>query len=368
MAGDANGVSDIFVANRATGAVTLVSQTGGVQGNSVSENPSISDNGQYVAFASYSNNLVPGDTNNHEDVFLANLQTGTMMLVSQNPAGDGADGASNFPAISGDGRSVAFTSQATNLVSTDPSQFANIFVDSIAPAPNIVVTIPDSIDAGDSLPLDASQTTSPEGDTLTYSWDINGDGVYGDATGAVVNLTWAQLESFGFDTVGFHTMINLQVTDLVRLDHRGVPDRGQSTRRRPAYHPRRLRPGPGADGQLQLDRHRPEHRRNRRRLHLLVGRDRRTARPAHDETGSSTSSTFSFPIADERQLRHHPHGHRQRRPRHHHGLHLLRRRRLADRRFVPRTDHRRRGHADLLRRQRSQIRHGEPWRSRSPET
>ena len=212
VAGDTNGVADVFVANRATGAITLVSQSAGVQGNSLSEDPSISDNGQYVAFASYSNNLVPTDNNGHEDVFIADLQAGTMTLISQTPGAGGADGSSNFPAISGTGRAIAFTSQATNLTSSDPSQFANIFVDTIDPPPSIVVNIPTSINAGDSLTLDASQTTSPDGDPLTFSWDLNGDGVYGDATGAVVDLTWAQLESFGFDTLGFHT-INLQVTD-----------------------------------------------------------------------------------------------------------------------------------------------------------
>ena len=212
--GDTNGVADIFVANRTTGAITRVSKAGdGTPGNSVSENPSISDDGRYVAFASYSNNLVDGDTNQHEDVFVADLQAGTMTLVSQGTGGIGADGASNLPTINGTGRAVAFTSQATNLVAGDTSAFSNVFVDQINAAPNIVLNIPTSIDEGDGITLDASGTTDPDGDPLTFSWDLNGDGVYGDATGAVVNLTWQQLQSFGFDDGPGFRSINLQVTD-----------------------------------------------------------------------------------------------------------------------------------------------------------
>ena len=48
-----------------------------------------------------------------------------------------------------------------------------------------------------ALALDASHTADPDGDPLTYSWDINGDGVFGDATGAKPTLTWAQLEALG---------------------------------------------------------------------------------------------------------------------------------------------------------------------------
>ena len=214
VGGDTNGVADVFVADRATGAITLVSKAAdGTLANSVSETPSISQDGRYVAFASYASNLVPGDSNGQEDVFEADLQSGTISLLSQAPDGTAADGASNLPAISGSGRTVAFTSQATNLVTGDVNQFGDVFVDQMDPAPNIVLNIPDSINEGDSLTLDASGTTSPNGDPLTFSWDLNGDGVYGDATGPVVTLTWAQLQSFGFDDGPGFRSVNLQVTD-----------------------------------------------------------------------------------------------------------------------------------------------------------
>ena len=212
--GDTNGVSDVFVADRASGVIRRVSQTpAGDGGNSVSETPSISQDGRYVAFASFSSNLVDNDTNQHEDVFLADLQAGTITLISAAPDDTGADGASTFATISGSGRVVAFTSQASNLSADDVNQFGDVFVSVLNAPPDIVLNVPDSIAEGDSLTLDASGTTDPEGDPLTFSWDLNGDGVYGDATGPVVNLSWADLQANGFDDGPTFRNINLQVTD-----------------------------------------------------------------------------------------------------------------------------------------------------------
>src|SRR5207245_9925455 len=54
---------------------------------------------------------------------------------------------------------------------------------------------PYTINEGDSLTLDASSSTDPDGDPLSYSWDVNGDGIYGDATGVSPTLTWSQLNA-----------------------------------------------------------------------------------------------------------------------------------------------------------------------------
>ena len=100
-------------------------------GNDSSTRPAISANGQYVAFRSEASNLVPGDNNGTSDVFLKDLATGELRLVSVSFKGEQGDGAAAYspPAISADGRFVAFASQASNLVNKDDNgSTADIFV------------------------------------------------------------------------------------------------------------------------------------------------------------------------------------------------------------------------------------------------
>ena len=79
MPGDTNGSPDVFVRDRQTGTTQRVSVgPGGVQGNGdSSQRPSISADGRFVAFSSDASNLVPGDTNGVDDVFVRDRQTGT---------------------------------------------------------------------------------------------------------------------------------------------------------------------------------------------------------------------------------------------------------------------------------------------------
>ena len=83
--------------------------------NLVSANPALSFDGRYVAFDSRASNLVPHDTNNVLDVFVRDMQTGVTERVSVTSAGAQANGPSYDPAISNDGRYVIFTSEALNL-------------------------------------------------------------------------------------------------------------------------------------------------------------------------------------------------------------------------------------------------------------
>ncbi|MGD8589817.1 MAG: hypothetical protein PVG22_13410 [Chromatiales bacterium] len=78
--------------------------------------PSISADGRFVAFHSYATNLVPDDTNGVFDVFVHDRETGETMRVSVDSEGYEADGSSLWPSISADGRYIAFTSLANNLV------------------------------------------------------------------------------------------------------------------------------------------------------------------------------------------------------------------------------------------------------------
>ncbi|MBX3025271.1 PD40 domain-containing protein [bacterium] len=126
---DTNGLEDVFVANVATGEVELISR--GIDGpaNGVSGFPRLSADGRYVVFQSAARNLVADDTNNVTDIFLYDRAEGIMRRVSVGSDGAQANGASITPAISDDGRYVAFASRATNLVNPSPSDaFEQIYV------------------------------------------------------------------------------------------------------------------------------------------------------------------------------------------------------------------------------------------------
>jgi Tol biopolymer transport system component len=112
----------VFERNRVTGAAALVSvSTSGGPARGRSSSPTISGDGRFVPFASDADNLVPGDTNSANDIFVWDRQTGKTELVSVTADGAPANNSSGSPSISGDGRFVAFTSNATNLVQGDPS-------------------------------------------------------------------------------------------------------------------------------------------------------------------------------------------------------------------------------------------------------
>src|SRR5215216_1236671 len=117
------------------GFTELVSQSSsGVEGDQDSELPAISADGRYVAFVSFAENLVPGDTNQSADVFVRDRVLGTTERVSVSSSGREADGNNGLlnlmggPSISADGRFVAFSSDATNLVSGDRNNNPDVFV------------------------------------------------------------------------------------------------------------------------------------------------------------------------------------------------------------------------------------------------
>lgn len=126
---DTNQAVDIFVHDRQTGETTRVSvASDGSQANHGSTRPSISGDGRFVAFQSYAGNLVPGDTNNTWDIFVHDRLTGETRRVNVSSAGMQANGYSLSPSLSGDGRFVAFHSSAQNLVVGDSNVAIDAFV------------------------------------------------------------------------------------------------------------------------------------------------------------------------------------------------------------------------------------------------
>jgi len=129
VANDTNGAYDIFVHDLSTGATERVSVDSlGAEADGTSRFPSISADGRFVAFESLATNLVAGDKNKEQDVFVRDRLLGTTKRVSVSPFDRGGNGTSEVPSISGDGRFVAFLSSATNLVANDTNGVEDAFV------------------------------------------------------------------------------------------------------------------------------------------------------------------------------------------------------------------------------------------------
>ena len=129
VADDTNGVFDVFVHDRLTGITERVSlSTEGIQGNFDSTAPAISADGRFVAFESFATNLLPEEANSVQDIFVRDRQTGALEVVSVASGGSQAILASSQASISADGRFVAFVSLAFNLVTGDTNNTEDIFV------------------------------------------------------------------------------------------------------------------------------------------------------------------------------------------------------------------------------------------------
>lgn len=139
---DTNGLRDVFVRDLATGTNLLISTApAGWVGNGHSTEPALSGNGRYVAFTSSATNLVASDLNNTTDVFVQDLQTGVTLLASRKASGAGsASGNSDAPSLSADGRWLLFRSLAPDLAAGSFSGAANLFLRDMQWATNWALT------------------------------------------------------------------------------------------------------------------------------------------------------------------------------------------------------------------------------------
>jgi len=200
VASDTNTTTDVFVFDRTTSTTTRVSVgPAGIQANSSSSDPSISADGRYITFSSRAGNLVAGDINIVEDVFVFDRTTSTTTLVSVGPAGIQASAASYEPVISGDGRYISFYSDAGNLVAGDTNAVQDVFVfDRTTNATTRVSVGPAGIQANDD----------------SFSQAISGDGRYitfeSSASNLVTGDTNAANDVFLFDrTTSATTRVNV---------------------------------------------------------------------------------------------------------------------------------------------------------------
>ncbi|HET7856613.1 MAG TPA: PASTA domain-containing protein [Gaiellaceae bacterium] len=211
VAGDTNGADDVFVRDRTSRTTARVSvATGGTQANGGSYVPALSADGRFVAFLSDASNLVAGDTNRVRDVFVHDRATGTTTRVDLAPDGQEANVGSTGVAISGDGRFVAFASFASNLVVLDENEGSDIFVHDRAAATTERVNVYDPV-------------TEAEGDSFRPA--ISADGRFVAFDSDAWNLVWGDLNIVA--DVFVHDR-ETGATTRVSVDDRGAEGNGPS--------------------------------------------------------------------------------------------------------------------------------------------
>ena len=178
VADDTNGVADVFVSQ--SGVVKRVSLGAAfAEGNGPSSAPALSGDGRFVAFTSAADNLVPGDSNAASDVFVYDRQLSTVALVSV--AGDGTQGNGNSraPSIDRTGSIVAFTSEATNLVGGDANGHSDVFVRTLGAAPTTALVSVAAGGAGSGDGVSDEPSLSRDGSVVAFS-SVATDLVAGD--------------------------------------------------------------------------------------------------------------------------------------------------------------------------------------------
>jgi Tol biopolymer transport system component len=243
VAGDTNSDDDVFVHDLLTGQTLLVSTgAGGLPSNGDSYAPSISDDGRFVAFYSEATNLVAGDTNGQPDIFLRDLQTGRTTMVSLGLGGQPANGYSDICAISGDGRFVAFGSDATNLVPNDLNGLHDIFVRDLSAGTTTLATVSSAGVQSDqntyyppSISFDGRLVTfNTSADDLVPSDQFAGDDVFlrdrrsGTTTLVSLNSAGHQANGASYSPMlsgnGRFVVFRSAATNLVIADDNGFSD------------------------------------------------------------------------------------------------------------------------------------------------
>ena len=215
VAGDANGVSDVFVRDRQTGTIERASiDSAGVEGNLDSRAPSISADGRFIAFSSLATNLVTGDTNGATDVFVHDRHTGITERVSVDSVGGQGNAASSSPSISADGRFIALYSDASNLVTGDANGVIDVFVH-------------DRQTGGtERVSVHSTGTEGDDGSGLAGGApSISADGRFVAFVSTAANLV--EDDTNGFDDVFIHDR-QTGTTERVSLDSAGTQGDGES--------------------------------------------------------------------------------------------------------------------------------------------
>jgi RHS repeat-associated protein len=166
-----NGFQNVFVTDLQTGTTTLVdiNAAGTAAANVGGDKPSISSDGRYLAFESFSSDLIPGGTTKFPNVYVRDLQAHTTTLVSVNAAGTG-DAGGSAPIISGNGQFVAFQSNAADLVPgfvDHNGNFSDFYVRNLQTGVTILATA-DASGVGGQNTLGGTYVLSADGSVLAF--------------------------------------------------------------------------------------------------------------------------------------------------------------------------------------------------------
>ncbi|MFH1769189.1 MAG: PKD domain-containing protein [Parcubacteria group bacterium] len=194
ISNDYNGWGDVFLKDMDTNQIELVSVSNeGILGNYNSGNPTMDAQGLYVVFESGASNLTSGDNNQYYDVFVRDIQNEVTRLVSYNNLMLSANYGAGGPVISSDGNIIAFVSKSSDIVDNDSNGFDDVFIRIVIPinsVPNADAGLDKLAQEGELVLFSASGTADPDGleDIVSYEWDF-GDGH--SASGIIVNHTYA---------------------------------------------------------------------------------------------------------------------------------------------------------------------------------
>jgi Tol biopolymer transport system component len=163
---------DVYLRDRLDGTTRLASLSANTFTFADSRGATISWDGRYVGFESIDMGLVQGDENDAGDVFLYDRDTENITLVSLNDAGQQTSGSSS-PSLSADGTLVLFRSAGTNLVADPPSTGAQLYVRDLAAnaPPTVAITCPAEVFVIDGAPIIGTFSDPDAGQTWTATYD-----------------------------------------------------------------------------------------------------------------------------------------------------------------------------------------------------
>ncbi len=182
------------------------------EGNGDSSYPTVSGDGQYVAFKSAATDLVSGDTNNAPDIFVRNTVGNTTTRVSIDSFGNEANDYSSYPMITNDGKYVAFISAATNLVVGDTNGFSDAFVRDMVHSATMRVSVGSNMEQADAPIMNPE--ISSDGTYMVF--DTYASNLVSDDTNDMRDIYFVPASGVFLDTEGNPTQVRVSV-DLLGL-------------------------------------------------------------------------------------------------------------------------------------------------------